>query len=217
MSSTASKFDQLSASGQAGKEVRINALMNSVSPSALGGRRESTTTGLTWGFYGGTILVNGVATDVASGTVTLTGSATNYVGISQAGVVSVATARNAGHAPLYTVVTTVGGVTSYTDDRTPESMARLSYGIASQALTAANVTLTQAQALCETLVVTGALTAVRDLVVPLVRRRWAVRHTGTGFDMRVIGATGTGITIGIGKAAIVECDGTNVNRLTADV
>jgi hypothetical protein len=216
MSSSASLFDQL-ATSQAGKEVRINALLNSVSPTALGGRRESTTTGITWGYYGGQLLVNGVATAVANGTVTLTVSTTNYVGISQAGVVSTATTRTAGNAPLYSVVTSSSAVIGYTDERTPESMARLNYGSASQALTAANVTLTQAQALCETLVVTGALTAVRDLVVPLVRRRWAVRHTGTGFDMRVIGATGTGITIGIGKAAIVECDGTNVNRLTADV
>jgi hypothetical protein len=44
-----------------------------------------------------------------------------------------------------------------------------------------------------------------------------VRHNGTAFDIRVIGATGTGITIGIGKVAIVECDGTNVLRITADV
>jgi hypothetical protein len=216
MSSSASLFDQL-ATSQAGKEVRINGLMNSVSTAALGGRRESTTAGITWGYYGGQLLVNGVATAVANGTVTLTVSTTNYVGISQAGVVSTATTRTAGNAPLYSVVTSSSAVIGYTDERTPESMARLNYGSASQALTAANVTLTQAQALCETLVVTGALTAVRDLVVPLVRRRWAVRHTGTGFDMRVIGATGTGITIGIGKAAIVECDGTNVNRLTADV
>lgn len=215
MSSSASKFDQL-ATSQAGKEVRINELLDSISPAALGGRRASTTSGLTWGYYGGTILVNGVATDVANGTVALTGSTTNHISISQAGVVSVATSRNAANAPLYTVVTTVSGVTSYTDERTPENMARLTHGTASQALTTANVTLTQAQALCDTLTITGALTAVRDLVVPLVRRRWAVRHTGTGFDARVIGATGTGVTVGIGKACIVECDGTNVNRITAD-
>lgn len=216
MSSSASLFDQL-ATSQAGKETRINALLDAVSPSALSAMRQSTTTGLTWGYYGGTLLVNGTPTAIANGTVTLTGSATNYVSISQAGVVSVATSRNAANVPLYTVVTTVAGVTSYTDERTPENMARLTHGIASQALTTANVTLTQAQALCETLTITGALTAVRDLIVPLVRRRWAVRHTGTGFDARVIGATGTGVTIGIGKTAIVECDGTNVNRITADV
>jgi len=209
-------FDEL-ATSQAGKEVRINELLNAHSPAAVGGRRASTTTGLTWGFYGGKLLINGTVTAIANGTVTLTGSATNYVSLSQAGAVAVATSRNAQHIPLYTVITSVAAITSYTDERRPELFARLAYGITSQALTTANVTLTQAQALCDTLVVTGALTAVRDLVVPLVRRRWAVRHTGSGFDCRVIGATGTGVTVGIGKACIVECDGTNVNRLTADV
>jgi hypothetical protein len=216
MSSSASKFDQL-ATSQAGKEVRINELMDSVSPAALGARRASTTTGLTWGYYGGTLMVNGVATDVASGTVALTGSTTNYVSISQAGVVSVATTRTAGNAPLYLVTTSSGAVTSYTDERTPEGMRRLTRGQATQALTTANVTLTQAQSLCDTLVITGALTGVRDLVVPLVRRQWVVRHTGTDFAARVIGATGTGVTVGIGATCIVECDGTNVNRITADV
>lgn len=80
----------------------------------------------------------------------------------------------------------------------------------------ANVTLTQAQALCDTLTITGTLTAARDVVVPLVRRRWVVRHTGTSFDIQVIGASGTGITVAVGKVAIVECDGTNVLRVTAD-
>jgi hypothetical protein len=216
MSSSTSKFDQLSTS-QAGKEVRINQLLDSMSPASLGGRRESTTTGLAWGYYGGQIVVNGNPTDIANGTVALTASSTNYVQITQAGTIVVGTTRDPRYAPLYTVVTTVSGVTSYTDERDAVSLDRLAHGNTSIAVTTANVTLTQAQALCDTLTVTGALTAARDLIVPLVRRRWVVRHTGTSFDVRVIGATGTGITIGIAKTAIVECDGTNVLRVTADV
>lgn len=215
MSDSTSLFDQLLTSA-ANLPTRINELLDSVSPASLGGRRASTTTGLTWGYYGGDVLVNGVPTAVANGTVALTASTTNYVSINQAGAVSVATAVNAANTPLYTVVTGASTVSSYTDTRTPKSMARLNHGIASQALTTANVTLTQAQALCDSLVITGALTAIRDLVVPLVRRQWTVRHTGTGFDARVIGASGTGVTVGIGKACIVECDGTNVNRITLD-
>lgn len=221
MSSSDSLFDQLS-TNQAGKEQRLNALFNTVSPSALGGRREGTTTGLTWGYYGGEVLVNGVSTEVANDTISLTASTVNWIGLTMAGVIAKSTlaadaVRNPEHIPLYEVTTNSGGVTSYTDERTPEGLARLSHGIASIALTTANVTLTQAQALCKTLVVTGVLTASRDLIVPLVRRRWAVRHTGSAFDVRVIGASGTGITVAIGKTAIVECDGTNVLRLTADV
>jgi hypothetical protein len=216
MSDSTTQLDQL-ASSQSGKEIRINETHDAMSPSALGARRASTTTGLTWGFYGGKILVNGVSTAIANGTVTLTASNTNYVSLSPAGVVQVATTRHAANAPLYAVVAAAASVTSYTDERTPEALRRITRGLASQALTTANVTLSQAQALCDTLVITGALTAIRDLVVPLVRRQWTVRHTGSGFDARVIGASGTGVTVGIGKTCIVECDGTNVNRVTADV
>jgi hypothetical protein len=53
------------------------------------------------------------------------------------------------------------------------------------------------------------------VTVPLIRRRWEVRHTGTDFAIQVIGATG--ITIDVAKTAIVECDGTNVFRVTADI
>ena len=80
----------------------------------------------------------------------------------------------------------------------------------------ANQTITQAQALCDTLITTGALTATRNLVVPLVRRRWVVRNNCTGGSVQVIGASGTGVTIATAKVAIVECDGTNVLRVTAD-
>lgn len=217
MSSSSSLFDQL-ASNQAGKEIRINQLLDSVSPAAFGGRRESTTTGLTWGFYGGEFMVNGVPTQIANGTVALAASSDNYVGLTQAGVLANSVgSRNAAHAPLYKVTTGSGGVTSYTDERDPASLARLAHGSATQALTTANVTLTQAQALCDTIVVTGTLTAQRDLIVPLLRRRWMIRHTGSSFGARVIGASGTGIVVAAGMTAIVECDGTNVFRITADV
>jgi hypothetical protein len=209
---------QTIASNQSSAEVPINENFVNVLWAELYARNPVTTTGLTWGYVGGQYPVNGVMTTIAAGTVTLT-NVTNFVGLRQSDGLPVVTATTANplHVPLYTVVAAAGVVTSYTDTRSAWLISKQAHGSASQALTAANVPLTQAQALCETLVVTGALTAIRDLVVPLVRRRWAVRHTGTAFDMRVIGATGTGITIGIGKAAIVECDGTNVNRLTADV
>ena len=163
------------------------------------------------------MLINGVLTTIANGTVTLTASVTNYVGLSQAGtVVNTATTPNPLHIPLYTVVTGASTITSYTDTRTAKNLDRQMHGSTSQALTTANVTLTQAQAMCDTLVVTGALTASRDLIVPLIRRRWTIKHDGTAFGVRIIGASGTGITVGVAKVAIVECDGTNVFRVTAD-
>lgn len=216
MADSTTNLPQLSAS-QANQEARFNELLDAASPGTFFGRNAATCSGLTWGYFGGEMLVDGTPTTIANGTLTLTASTTNFVQISRAGVVSVATTRDPLLAPLYSVVTTASAVTSYSDERQSRAIERLSHGATSIALTTANVTLSQAQALCDTLTVTGALTAVRDLIVPLVRRRWLVRHTGTAFGLRVIGTSGTGITIGIGATAFVECDGTNVFRCTADV
>jgi hypothetical protein len=190
----------------ANADVRVNENFDAASPAMMFGRRAAATTGLTWAYYGGSISINGVPTDIANGTVTLTASATNYVGLTQAGVVAVASTADPLHIPLYTVVTGASTVTSYTDNRGPMKP----YGIGTQAMADANQTITQAMALCDSLVTTGALTATRDLVVPLVRRAWTVRNNCTGGSVQVIGATGTGVTIEAGSVALVECDGTDV-------
>jgi hypothetical protein len=208
---------QTIASNQASAEVPINDNFNNMLWAELFARNPVTSSGLTLGYVGGQWPVNGVPTTIANGTVTLTASVTNYVGLSQAGAVVVtATTPNPLHVPLYTVVTGASTVTSYTDTRNANQLAQHAYAQCSIAVTAANVTLTQSQSLCDSITVTGALTAARNLVVPLVRRKWTVRHSGTAFAIQVIGATGTGITIAIGKVAIVECDGINVLRVTAD-
>ncbi len=86
-----------------------------------------------------------------------------------------------------------------------------------RAMADANYTLGSGQAKSAILEATGALTALRDLVVPLTPRQWTVFANVTGgFGVRVIGATGTGITVADGKRAIVYSDGTNVVRVTAD-
>lgn len=216
MADSTTNLPQLSAS-QNNQEARLNEILDAASMGTYYGRNAATCVGLTWGFLGGKLLVDGTETVTANGTVALTASTTNYVQLSRAGVVSTAVTRNPLLAPLYTVVTASGTVLSYTDERDFNAIERLSHGAASIAITSASVTLTQQQALCDTITVTGALTAIWDVIVPLVRRRWYVRHTGTAFALRVIGATGTGITIAIGTGALVECDGTNVLRVTADV
>lgn len=209
---------QTIASNQSSAEVPINENFLNVLWAELGARNPPTTTGLTWGYKGGQLPVNGVPTTIADGTVALTASVTNYVALSQAGAVVVtATTPNPLHVPLYTVVTGASTITSYTDTRSAQHLDRLVYGIATQAMADANQTITQALALCNSLVTTGALTVQRNLVVPLLRRNWTVRNNCTGFGVQVIGASGTGIVIGVGKAAIVECDGTNVQRVSADI
>lgn len=205
------------ASNQSSAEVPINENFASVAWGEMFAKNPVTSSGLTWGYKGGQIVVNGVLTTIADGTVTLTASSTNHVGVTQAGVVAVAvTTASALHIPLYTVVTGTSTVTTATDVRVAKHLAQMCHGIGTQAMADANQTIVQALALCDTITTTGALTATRNLVVPLLRRRWAVRNSCTGGSVQVIGASGTGTTIAAGKVAIVECDGTNVNRITAD-
>jgi len=117
MSDSTTKLDLISQS-QAQKEVTTNALHDAASPGMLFGRRASTTTGLTWGHYGGSILIAGTPTAIANGTTALTASTTNYVEATTTGTVSKNTsAFTAGRIPLYTIVTGSATVTSYTDHR----------------------------------------------------------------------------------------------------
>jgi hypothetical protein len=118
MSDSTSHLDLL-AVGQSQKEISANTLFDAASPSMVYGRRASTTTLLTWGYYGGVIVIAGVVTIIPNATLALTASTTNYVEVSSAGVVS----RNsvgftAGRTPLYRVITGATTVTAYYDHRT---------------------------------------------------------------------------------------------------
>lgn len=99
--------------------LRLNENFVSVSPAGLYGRDPNSTTGLTWGYLGGNF--SGVV--VASGTVALTASATNYVVAHRTtGAVTVATnttnwANTGTYLPLYQIVAGVSSVTSYDDFR----------------------------------------------------------------------------------------------------
>jgi len=197
------------------KEAQLNALMDAASPATTYGRRASTTSGLIWGYYGGKVVLAGVVTAIANGTVTLTASATNYLQAHpDTGAVSVnTTGFTAGYLPLYTIVAGTASVTSYTDQR---ALALATNATLAKALSDANATLTQAEAANATLTFTGTLTATRDIIVPLVgKRQWTV-YNGTGQSLRFIGASGTGITVATVKHAIVRSDGTNIVRVTAD-
>jgi hypothetical protein len=122
MSGSTSILD-LIAAAQAAKEVTANALFDAGSPAVLYGRRASTTTALTWGYYGGMLNISGTPTAVANGTLVLTASTTNYVVAHwTTGVVSVSTATTnwnnvAVYMRLYAIVTGASTVTSYTDHR----------------------------------------------------------------------------------------------------
>ena len=60
------------------------------------------------------------------------------------------------------------------------------------------------------LVATGANSAVRDIIPPLVEKVYIVKNSTTGgYGVRVIGSSGTGVTVFSGATVIVYCDGTN--------
>lgn len=215
MSDSTTLLDNISAS-QAQKEVSANALFDAASQAMIFGRRASTSAGLTWGYYGGELLVDGVLTSIANGTVALTASTTNYVETTRAGVVSKnTTGFTAGSIPLYTIVAGSSTVTSYTDHRNfalPGVDARLA-----KALTDANTTLTAAEALPRILEFTGTLTAQRDIITPNGPQIWIVYNNTTGgFGLQVKTSAGSGVVVAATKRAILYADGTNVARVTAD-
>lgn len=219
MSSSTTILDLLSV-GQAGKEPTVNALFDAASPSMLFGRRASQCSGLAFGYYGGVMQVDGVLTVIANGTVTVTDDATNYVEASRSGVVTAnTTAYTAGSIPLYTLVAAGGVVTSYTDNRA-WVVPMTTHGKASVAVTTANVTLTNAQAACDYLITTGALTGNRNVIVPAY---WCAdvfcNNTDSGgpWTTTFKGASGTGIVVAKTMRARLRHDGTNVVRISADV
>ena len=200
--------------GQGAQDLAANAVFDAESPAATYGRRASTSSGLTWGYYGGKVRLAGVITAVSNGTLVLTASTTNYVEVHpDTGAVSKnTTGFTPGYLPLYTVVCGASSITSYTDHRGPlvlnDTLAK--------ALSDANTTLTQAEASCAVLTLSGTLTATRNITVPLVgKRQWTV-YNGTGQSLQFIGTTGTGITVATLKHAIVRSDGTNIVRVMAD-
>lgn len=215
MANSSTNLDAMSSS-QAGKEITANAYFDAASPATLYGRRQSTSSGLTWGYYGGNVLVNGVLTQIANGTLGLTASTTNYIEAEPTtGAVSFNTSGfTAGRTPLYTVVTGTATVSSYTDHRlaVPDHHGRLA-----KAMGDANTTLTFAEVRNQILEFTGTLTVQRNIELPLKPRQWTVfNNTTGGFGLQFIGATGTGVVVAAGKRAIVYSDGTNVVRVTAD-
>lgn len=125
MANSTTNLDTIS-SAQSQKEVTANAMFDAASLATAYGRRASTCSALTWGYYGGNIvLADSSMTQVANGTVSLTASNTNYLVASKAtGAVSVSTATTnwndrQGYWRLYSIVAGTASVTSYTDSREP--------------------------------------------------------------------------------------------------
>lgn len=217
MSDSTSLLTQLTTS-QAGKEATVNELFNGLGAPSFGGRKQSST-GLTWDYFGGRILVDGVSTAIANGAIALSASTTNYVESNRSGTVSKnTTAFTPGNIALYKIVTGTATVTSYEDHR---PWLKIATGRLVKAISDANQTLTHAESLNDILEFTGNLTTSRNIVLPLADKQYTVFNnttidSGGGDALQFIGASGTGISVAAGKRAIVYADGTNIVRVTAD-
>lgn len=215
MSSSTSLLD-LIAQSQSSKEVTANALFDAGSPATLFGRRSSTSSGLTWGYYGGAMVVDGVITAIANGTLALSASTTNYIEATRAGVVSKnTTGFTAGSIPLYSAVTGSSTVTSYTDSRAWVQPEHITSRVAIT-VTGADVTLSADQARCGYLTINGALTGNRNVIVPADWQGIVYCNNSGPYTTTVKTSGGTGVVVAQGKRAILFADGTNVVRVTAD-
>lgn len=88
-------------------------------------------------------------------------------------------------------------------------------GVVSIVMSDVNYTLTNFNGVSDearnaVLVVEGTNTAIRDVIPPVVKKLYTViNNTVGGYAIRVIGATGTGVTIPSGYTTLVYCDGIN--------
>lgn len=202
--------------GQAQKEVTANGLLDAASPAMLFGRRAEGCAGLVFAVYGGAMVVDGVLTAIANQPVTCEAATTNYVEASRAGVVSVnTTGFTAGRVPLYQCVTGPSTVTTYTDLRAWVQPAGLSGRLALSVAGDADVTLTAAQARCEALHFTGALTGDIAVIVPDGPQLWAVSNGTTGnYTLTVKTAAGAGVMVEQDGLVSLLTDGTDARLVS---
>lgn len=110
-------FPTITSPPQAQAEVVVNEALETLDHLAVYGKKHSTSTGLTWGYYGG----RWGGTSISDGTLTLTNAATNYIVCDRStGALSVSTAttnwdNTAEYARVYKL-TTAGSVVTATED-----------------------------------------------------------------------------------------------------
>lgn len=196
--------------------IDVNDKKDAGAPGRAFGWKASTTAGLNFGYYGGIIVVDGVVTTVADGTVALTGSQTNFVERTAAGVVSAnIVGFSADKIPLYQIVTDAGGLTTITDKR-PDNLAI--FGMVSKSAAAGGtITLTADECRAPAIQLTGALPNDTSIVFPNVKRTWVILNSTTGnftLTAKVSGQPGTEIYQG--RATLCVGNGTDVQKVGED-
>lgn len=215
--STGSGFPTSISASQSQKEVTANQQFQAVSPANKFGKKEATSAGLTFGYYGGKILVDGVLTTVNDGTVALTNGATNFIEVDRTGAVSVnTTAFSAGRLPLYQITASGSIITAQLDYR---QSWRKGMRLVKAMPTDGDYTLSGPESWNDILEFAGGstLTATRNIVLPAAVQQWTVFNNTTGAQSLIFKTpAGTGVTVANAKRAQIYADGTNVVRVTAD-
>lgn len=179
------------------------------------GIKDSTTTGLTFGYYGALLNVDGVATLIADGTLALTAGATNFIERDAAGTVSFNTASfSAGKSPLYQVVCGASQMSTITDKRADN---RAIFGRSTKSLAAGGtIVLAADEVRAPILDFTGALASNTTVEMPNVKRAWIIRDQTTrgGFSLtvKVNGQPGIAIPTNGGEFHIYG-NGTDIRRV----
>ena len=209
---------------QASKEVTINAFFDAASPSTLYGRRQSTTTGLTFGYYGGNVTKSdGTLAQISNGTLALTASTTNYIVAQKSdGAVSTATTTTnwndtANYWRLYSVVTGTSTIASYTDEREIGRMTGVGTGLVAPVTKTASFTLgsNENEVICNgTATITATFPAASSWVGRKVRIKTIAAFTVVSASSNVkpldTDTAGTAILAATaGKYAELVSDGTN--------
>jgi len=210
--------------GSGSQDVQANALYDAASPATLLARRASTTTGLTWGYYGGNFTKSdGLQTTLSNSTVSLTASTTNYIVVQKSGgVVYCATTttnwnNTADFWRLYSVVTGTATITSYTDEREIGRMTGVGTGLVSPVTKTTAFTLgaNENEVICNgTASITATLPAAASWVGRKVRVKTIAAYTVISASSNVVplagGSAGTAILAATaGKYAEMVSDGTN--------
>jgi len=95
-------------------------------------------------------------------------------------------------------------------------------GVVDITMANANYTLTNFNGVSDesrnaVLVAGGTNAALRDIIAPLVEKLYVVKNnTVGGFGVRIIGSSGTGVTVPSGATVWVYCDGTNFNAINTE-
>lgn len=203
---------------QSQKEVTANENFTAVSQAGAFGKKHTTTTlsgGLTFGYYGATLNIDGTLTVVSDGTVSLQSAGTNYIQRDRVGTVTSTTGGYvAGLIPLWEIVTSANSaITSYTDRRSDvHPQPSMFTAVGTVTMTSSSYTMSATDWRNEVCWVVGSAGA---LVVPTVKKRYGITNN-CALATLVKTAAGSGISIAASRHANVYCDGTHVRRETAD-